>query len=100
MTTLSPSFSLPLYKFPMTSNALTFRLTVTPANGTVVSATFKVHAGSLAGTVLVAALVTAGPPPVFSMRATNAAAPATNPLTVWIESTVGGTAGSFTVTAG
>jgi len=32
-TTLSPSFTLPLYKFPMANIALTFRLTVTTANG-------------------------------------------------------------------
>ena len=33
-STLTPSFSLPLYKFPMTNNALTFRLTVTTPDGT------------------------------------------------------------------
>lgn len=129
-TTLSPSFSLPLYTYPMTNKPLTFRLTVTTADGSktddvlvtpqpdtvaigtarwkvgdfrvtgggsVVGATIKVHAGSLAGPVLGSALVTAGPPPVFSLRQANAAAPATNPGTIWIESTLGGTAGPFTV---
>ena len=129
-TTQSPTFSLPLYKFPMTNNPLTFRLTVTTASGskadtvlvipqsdtvaiatakwkvgdfrvtgsgTVVGATITVHKGSLSGPVLGTAAVTAGVPNSFSMRATNAAAPATNPLVVWIESSVGGTAGPFTV---
>lgn len=129
-TTLSPTFSLPLYTYPMTNNPLTFRLTVTTADGTktddvkvtpqrdtvaiatarwkagdfrvtgggsVVGATIKVHSGSLAGPVLGSTLVTAGPPPVFSLRQTNAAAPATRPATVWIESSLGGTAGPFTV---
>lgn len=32
-TTLSPTFSLPLYKFPMTNNPLTFSLTVTTVDG-------------------------------------------------------------------
>jgi Chitobiase/beta-hexosaminidase C-terminal domain/Fibronectin type III domain len=132
-TTLSPTFVLPLYTYPMTNNPLTFRLTVTTVDGSkadtvlvtpkpdtvalatakwkagdfrvtgggsVVGATIKVHKGSLAGPVLGSTLVTAGPPPVFSLRQTNAAAPATNPLTIWIESTVGGVAGPFTVTAG
>jgi hypothetical protein len=71
-----------------------FRVT---GGGTVVGATIKVHSGSLSGPVLGSALVTAGPPPVFSLRQTNAAAPATRPATVWIESSVGGTAGPFTV---
>ncbi|WP_412753404.1 fibronectin type III domain-containing protein [Krasilnikovia sp. M28-CT-15] len=31
--TLSPRFTMPLYKFPMTNKGLTFRLTVTTANG-------------------------------------------------------------------
>jgi hypothetical protein len=47
--------------------------------------------------VLGSTVVTAGPPPVFSLRQQNAAAPATRPATVWIESSVGGTAGPFTV---
>jgi len=129
--TLNPSFILPLYAYPMTNKPLTFRLTVTTADGsktddvlvtpqpdqvqiatarwkagdfrvtgggTVVGATIKVHRGSLAGPVLGSTVVTAGPPPVFSLRQTNAAAPATNPVTIWIESSVGGTAGPFTVT--
>jgi hypothetical protein len=132
-TTLSPTFSLPLYTYPMTNHALTFRLTVTTADGsktdsvlvtpqpdqvvlatakwkvgdfrvtgggTVVGATITVHSGSLAGPVLGRAPVTAGAPPVFSLRQQNAAAPATKPATVWIESTLGGTAGPLTVTAG
>lgn len=130
-TTLSPTFTLPVYAYPMMNKPLTFRLTVTTADGSrtddvlvtpkpdtvaiatarwksgdfrvtgggsVVGATIKVHKGSLAGPVLGSTLVTAGPPPVFSLRQTNAAAPGTNPLTIWIESSVGGTAGPFTVT--
>ena len=129
-STLSPTFILPLYTYPMTNKPLTFRLTVTTANGsktddvlvtpqadtvtiatarwkvgdfrvtgggTVVGSTIKVHAGSLSGPVLGSALVTAGPPPAFSMRQTNAAAPATNPGIVWVESSLGGTAGPFTI---
>jgi hypothetical protein len=128
--TLNPSFVLPLYTYPMTNKPLTFRLTVTTADGsktddvlvtptpdqvqiatakwkagdfrvtgggTVVGATIKVHSGSLAGPVLGTTLVTAGPPAVWSLRQTNAAAPATRPATVWVESSVGGTAGPFTV---
>jgi len=130
--TLSPTFVLPLYAYPMTNNALTFRLTVTTADGSktddvlvtpqpdqvaiatakwkvgdfrvtgggsVVGATIKVHAGSLAGPVLGSAPLT-GAPPAFSLRQQNAAAPATRPATIWIESTLGGTAGPFTVAAG
>lgn len=74
-----------------------FRVT---GGGSVVGATITVHKGSLAGPVLGRTPVTAGAPVVFSLRQQNAAAPATNPLTVWIESTLGGTAGSLTVTAG
>jgi len=74
-----------------------FRVT---GGGTVVGATITVHSGSLAGPVLGRAPVTAGAPPVFSLRQQNAAAPATKPATVWIESTLGGTAGPLTVTAG
>jgi hypothetical protein len=128
-TTLSPTFVLPLYTYPMTNNPLTFRLTVTTADGSktddvlvtpqadqvaigtakwkagdfrvtgggsVVGANIKVHSGSLAGPVLGSAPMT-GPPAVFSLRQQNAAAPATRPATVWIESTLGGTAGPFTV---
>jgi len=129
-STLNPSFILPLYTYPMTNKPLTFRLTVTTADGsktddvlvtpkpdtvsiatarwkagdfrvtgggTVVGATITVHRGTLSGPVLGRTTVTAGPPPVFSLRQQNGAAPATNPLTVWIESSVGGTAGPFTV---
>ena len=134
-TTLSPTFSLPVYKFPMTNNALTFRLTVatpdgfkvdtvlvTPQSdtvavatarwklndfritgvGSVVGAIITAHKGSLAGPVLGQAAMTAAAPPatggVFSLRLSNAAAGTTNPGTIWIESTLGGTAGPFTVT--
>ena len=71
-----------------------FRVT---GGGSVVGATITVHSGSLAGPVLGRTTVTAGPPAVFSLRQTNAAAPAANPGTVWIESTLGGTAGPLTV---
>lgn len=133
-TTLSPTFSLRLYTYPMTNNALTFRLTVTTADGSktddvrvtpqrdtvgiatakwkagdfritgagsVVGATITAHSGSLAGPVLGRAPVTAGAPAgVFSLRLQGAAAGATRPATIWIESTLGGTAGPFTVAAG
>jgi hypothetical protein len=130
-TALSPTFSLPLYKFPMTNKALTFRLTVTTADGSktdnvlvtpqpdqvaigtarwklndfrvtgvgsVVGAIITVHKGSLAGPSLgQAAMTAAAPGGVFSLRLSNAAAGTSNPVTIWIESTVGGTAGPFTV---
>jgi hypothetical protein len=133
-TTLSPSFTLPLYRHPMTNNSLTFRLTVTAngvsrsdevkvtpvpdrvtigtarwkagdfrvtGTGSAVGATITVHQGSLGGRVLLTAPVTAAAPPetggVWDARARNAAAPAANPGTIWIESSVGGTAGPFTV---
>jgi len=133
-TTLTPSFSLPLYVFPMTNNPLFFRLTVTTAAGSkadtvkvtpvpgqvaiatarwkvgdfrvtgadsLVGTTIRIHRGNLAGPVIGQAPVTAAAPPatggVFDLRARNAAAPATNPGTIWIESTDGGTAGPFTV---
>jgi hypothetical protein len=134
-TTLSPSFTLPLYRYPMTNNPLTFRLTVTrngvsrsdevkvtptpdrvtigtarwkagdfrvTGTGSAVGATITVHQGSLSGRVLLTAPVTAAAPPatggVWDVRARNAAAGASNPGTIWIESSVGGTAGPFTVT--
>jgi hypothetical protein len=135
--TLTPSFVLPLYSYPMTNNPLTFRLTVTNANGSktddvkvtpipdqvaiatakwktndfrvtgsdsLVGTTIKVHRGTLAGPVLGQVAVTAAAPPatggVFDLRLRNAAAGATNPGTIWIESSAGGTAGPFTVTNG
>jgi hypothetical protein len=133
-TTLSPSFTLPLYRHPMTNTPLTFRLTVTAngvsrsdevkvtpvpdrvtigtarwkagdfrvtGTGSAVGATITVHQGSLGGRVLLTVPVTAAAPPetggVWDARARNAAAPAANPGTIWIESSVGGTAGPFTV---
>lgn len=135
--TLSPSFVLPLYKYPMTNNPLTFRLTVTSPLGvrtdlvsvtpvpdqvvigsakwklgdmrvtgtsTVVGGTITVHRGTLTGLVAGQAAVTAAAAPatggVFDMRARKAAAGTTNPTTVWIESTLGGTAGPFPVANG
>lgn len=136
--TLSPTFSLALYKYPMTNKPLTFRLTVNPGEpsarsddvvvsvqpdqvsiitakwkigdfrvtgaGSVVGSTITVHQGSLSGPVLGQAPMTAAAAPavggVYSLRLQKAAAPATNPGTVWIESTVGGTAGPFTVANG
>lgn len=138
-TTLNPTFSLPLYKYPMTNNPLTFRLTVTvgtdPAtaivrtdeikvipvpdrvavtraqweNGdlriigtsTVAGGTITVHVGGLTGRILGTATVTAAAAPEtggsFSLRLRNAAAGTTNPGSVSIESTLGGTAGPVTV---
>ena len=133
-STLSPSFTLPLYQFPMTNRPLTFRLTVTTSAGaktddvmitpqpdqvsiatarwklgdfrvtgvgSIVGGTVAVHKGSLSGPVLGRASMTAAAAPatggVFDLRLRNAAAGTSNPGTVWIESTVGGTAGPFTV---
>ena len=133
-TTLSPSFTLALYKHPMTNTALTFRLTVTSGStvktddvlvtpkpdqvsigtgrwkvgdfrvtgvGSVIGSVITVHKGSLSGPVLGRATMTAAAAPatggVFDLRLRNAAAGPTNPGTVWIESSVGGTAGPFTV---
>lgn len=136
-TTLTPSFTLPLYAFPMTNGPLTFRLRVTTTAGSrtdevqvritpdqvgistarwragdfrvtgvdsLVGTTITVHRGSLSGPVLGRATVTAAAAPAtggdFSLRVRNAAAPATNPGTIWIESSAGGTAGPFTVVNG
>jgi hypothetical protein len=135
-TSVNASFSLPLYKFPMTNNALTFRLTVTtPAGsktddmlvtpvpdqvaigtakwkagdfrvvgtGSTVGGTILVHKGSLSGPVIATAGLTAAAPPavgaVFDARnkTTTDVNLATNPTTVWIESSLGGTAGPFAV---
>lgn len=132
--TLSPSFTLALYKDPMTNKALTFRLTVTSGTtvktddvlvtpkpdqvsigtgrwkvgdfrvtgvGSVVGGVITVHKGSPSGPVLGRATMTAAAAPatggVFDLRLRNAAAGPTNLGTVWIESSVGGTAGPFTV---
>jgi Chitobiase/beta-hexosaminidase C-terminal domain/Fibronectin type III domain len=133
--TASPSFSLATYKFPMTNNARTFRLTVTTADGvktddvnvtpradtiaigtakwklgdfrvtgtgTVAGGTVTIHKGTLAGVSLGTYAMTAAAPPatngVFSARSTATVAPFnTNPGTIWVESSLGGTAGPFTV---
>ncbi len=127
--TLNPTFSLPLYRFPATNGARTFRLTVTGGDGTVrtdemtvtpvagdvVSVTqalwktgdfrmagtgtangalITVHTGSLAGPVIGTATVTLG---AWNLRLRNAAAGASRPASLWIESTVGATAGPITV---
>lgn len=133
--TASPSFSLRLFRFPMTNKPLIFRLTATTASGsksddvmvtpvpdqvfigtakwkpgdfrvtgtgTQVGGTITVHKGTLAGVSLGQAALTAAAPPatgsVFDARSRAIAAPFnTNPGTIWIESTLGGVAGPFTV---
>jgi Chitobiase/beta-hexosaminidase C-terminal domain len=130
-TTINPSFTLPLYKFPMANIALTFRLTVTTANGvrtddvvvtpasdvvTITSAKWKpgdlrvvgttttvgaiVTIRSASGVVYGVAAVTAAAPPavggVYDFRL-RVNVPTTNPLTVYVDSNRGGTAGPFTV---
>ena len=132
--TLSPSFTVPFYRYPMTNKGLTFRLTVTttagsksddvlisPARdqvsvatarwkagdfrvsgtGSATGAVVTIRSGSLAGPVLTTVAVTAAAPPAiggsFDARLRNAAAPATRPTTIYIESNQGGTAGPFTV---
>lgn len=138
-TTLNPTFSLPVYKTPMTNNPLTFKLTVTvgtdPATATVrtdevkvtpvpdrvtisqaqwksgdmriggtssaVGGIITVRVGGPTGRVLGQVNVTAAAAPetggVYLLRLRNAAAGTTNPGTVWIESTLGGTAGPVAV---
>ncbi|MEV4642036.1 fibronectin type III domain-containing protein [Actinoplanes sp. NPDC049548] len=133
-TTLSPRFTMPLYRYPMTNNGLTFRLTVTTAagsksddvlvtpavdrvsigtakwkagdfrvtgTGSFVGATVLFHAGSLSGPVLGSIGVTPAAPPLiggeYDLRLRNAAAPATRPTVIYIESDQGGVAGPFTV---
>ncbi len=138
-TTLTPSFSLPVYKAPMTNNPLTFRLTVTvgtdPATATVrtddvkvtpipdsvtiaqaqwkigdlrisgtssaVGGVVTIRVGGPAGRVLGQVNVTAAAAPAtggtYSLRLRDAAAGTTNPGTVWVESTLGGTAGPVSV---
>ncbi|MCX8453698.1 fibronectin type III domain-containing protein [Paenarthrobacter ureafaciens] len=133
-TTLQPTFTLPVYKYPMTNKPLTFELTVT-ANGktktdivsitpvpdrvtagqaqwksrdfrvtgtsTASAGSITVRAGGPGGTILGTVSVTAAAAPetggVFTLRLRDGAAPAANPGTVWIESTLGGTAGPITV---
>ncbi|WP_285249847.1 fibronectin type III domain-containing protein [Pseudarthrobacter sp. fls2-241-R2A-168] len=133
-TTLKPTFSLPIYKYPMTNNPLTFKLTVTVGtttltdevkvtpvpdkvtislaqwkigdlriNGTsnVVGGIVTVHVGGPQGRVLGQANVTPAVAPetggVYTLRLRNADAGTTNPGSVWIESSVGGTAGPTAV---
>jgi hypothetical protein len=79
-----------------------FRVTGTSS---VVGGTITVHKGSLSGVSLGQAAVTAAAPPavggVYDARSRATTPPFnTNPGTVWIESSLGGTAGPFTVTAG
>jgi hypothetical protein len=76
-----------------------FRVTGTSS---VVGGTITVHKGTLSGVPLGQAAVTAAAPPavggVFDARSKATTAPFnTNPGTVWIESTLGGAAGPFTV---
>jgi Chitobiase/beta-hexosaminidase C-terminal domain/Fibronectin type III domain len=134
-TTLTPSFSLPLFTAAQTNVQKRFRLTVTlgattktsdvlvklvpdrvaigsarwkardfrvTGTGTVVGATITLHSGSPTGPVLgQPVLTTAAAAPatgaVFEFRLRNGAAPAANPGRVYIDSSVGGTAGPFTV---
>jgi hypothetical protein len=133
-TTTKPTFSLPVYKTPMTNNPLTFRLTVTvgttvrtdevkvtpvpdrvtislaqwksgdlriEGTSSVVGGIVTIHAGSATGRVIGQANVTAAAAPAtggaYSVRLRNAAAGTTNPGTIWIESTLGGTVGPFVV---
>ncbi|HKS01376.1 MAG TPA: fibronectin type III domain-containing protein [Arthrobacter sp.] len=133
-STLKPTFSLPVFRTPMTNSALVFRLTVTSGTtvrtdevkvvpvpdrvtissaqwksgdlrvigtSSVVGGTITVRVGNATGRVLGQAAVTAAVAPetggVWTLRLRNAAAGTTNPGTVWVESTVGGTAGPLTV---
>ncbi|MDD7833747.1 fibronectin type III domain-containing protein [Paenarthrobacter sp. AB444] len=133
-TTLQPTFSLPVYKYPMTNKPLTFELTVTAGGGaktdvvsvtpvpdrvtagqaqwksrdfrvtgtsSAVGGTISIRVGGPGGTVIGTAPVTAAVAPetggVFTLRLRDGNAPATNPGTIWVESTLGGTAGPITV---
>src|SRR5919112_2159125 len=134
----SPTFSLRVFKHPMTNTPLVFRLTVTSGGvsktdtvvvtpvpdqvaigtakwkpgdfrvtGTSSAAggTITVHKGTLDGVTMGQAPVTAAVAPatggVFDARTKSTVAPfSTNPQTVWIESTLGGVAGPFSVSAG
>ena len=68
----------------------------------VVGGTVTVRVGGPTGRVLGQAAVTAAAAPatggVYTLRLRNAAAGTTNPGTVWVESTLGGTAGPMAVT--
>ncbi|WP_104179681.1 fibronectin type III domain-containing protein [Arthrobacter sp. B0490] len=129
-TALKSTFSLPVYKSPMTNNPLTFRLTVTvgatvrtdevkvtpvPDKVTIGSAQWRsgdlrvsgtsnviggivtIRVGGPTGRVLGQVNVTAAAAPAtggaYSLRLRNAAAGTVNPGSLWIESTLGGTAG-------
>lgn len=128
---INASFTLPLYKFPMANIPLTFRLTVTTANGvrtddvvltpasdvvTITSAKWKPGDLRVIGTTTtVGAIVTVRSAGglVYGVAAVSAAVapavggvydfrlrvnvPPTNPLTVYVDSNRGGTAGPFTV---
>jgi hypothetical protein len=69
--------------------------------GSVVGGTVTIRVGSATGRILGQAAVTAAVAPatggVYTLRLRNAAAGTTNPGTVWIESTLGGTAGPWGV---
>lgn len=133
-TTLKPTFSLPVFKHPMTNTPLTFKLTVTVGttvrtdevkvtpvpdkvsitqaqwksrdmriSGTsnVVGGTITIYQGGPDGRELGIATVTAadaGTGGTWSLRLRNNAAGTTSPGSIWIQSTLGGTAGPFTVT--
>ncbi|HET7820682.1 MAG TPA: fibronectin type III domain-containing protein [Ornithinibacter sp.] len=76
-----------------------FRVT---GSSSVVGGTITIHKGSLSGVSLGQAAVTAAAPPatggVFDGRFRSTAPPLdTKPATIWIESTLGGVAGPFTV---
>ena len=62
--------------------------------GTVNDAVVTIHSGSLGGTELGTATVTAG---AWTLRLRNGAAPATNPGPIWVESTLGSTVGPIAV---
>jgi len=123
-------FTLPLYKFGMSTKALTFELTVTPAEGdsrtdvvvitpradtvTVGTGKWKQNDFRISGTGSTnGAIVTvrsadgktvygtaAVTAGAWDLRLRNGAAPRTNPGTVHVDSNLGGTAGPFTVTNG
>ncbi len=73
-----------------------FRVT---GSSTVAGGTITVHKGSLSGVSLVQAAVTAAATGgVFDARSKSTLPPLdTRPTTIWIESTLGGVAGPFTV---
>ncbi|MFJ4268387.1 fibronectin type III domain-containing protein [Paenarthrobacter nicotinovorans] len=75
-----------------------FRVTGTSTSST---GTVTVRVGGPGGTILGSVPITAAVAPetggVFTFRLRDAAAPTANPGTIWIESTLGGTAGPITV---